>query len=213
MIAVQPWLTRTAMMLGLVCVMSSALVIAPTTSRAETASAFMQRVANELVAANRSRSPQAFASVLRKHGDLPGMGLIALGSYEKALSKSDRPLYYNGVVNFISKYAASESGKYAIDRATVLGQGEEDATGAWVETRVWLRGGESYDVRWRVMRSGGTYKVRDAVLLGSISSVELMGDLFQKYIAENGGSSQALILALNRYGGGSGTASTAAAQR
>lgn len=186
------------------------LLVLMTPARAETAAAFMQRAANDLMAANRSQSPAAFSSAMRRYGDLPGIGLSSLGDYAGALPKPDRPLYYNGVVNFISRYAARESGKFAIDRASILGQGEEDATGASVETRVWLKNGESYDVRWKLIRSGASYKIRDAQVLG-FWMTPFLADLFQKYIAENGGSSKALILALNRYGGGdAGAASTAA---
>lgn len=179
-------------------------------ARAETATAFMQRAANELIAANRAQSPTAYGSALRKYGDLPGIGLSALGNYAGALPKQDRPLFYNGLVNFISRYVASQSATYAVDRATILGQGEEDANGVSVETRVWLKNGQNYDVRWRLMRSGASYKIRDAQVLGQWVS-PYMADLFQKYIAENGGSSKALIIALNRYGGGS--ASEASASR
>lgn len=177
--------------------------IAP--ASAETAAGFMQRAANDLIAANRSQSPAAFGNALRKYGDLPGIGLTALGQYAGGLPKTDRPLYYNGVVNFISRYAAKESGKYAIDKASVLGQSDETATGAAVETRVWLKSGESYDVRWQLVRYGGSYKIRDAQVLG-FWMTPFLADLFQKYIVENGGSSKALILALNRYGGSSSEA-------
>ncbi|MBX9925428.1 MAG: ABC transporter substrate-binding protein [Hyphomicrobiaceae bacterium] len=179
-------------------------------ARAETATAFMQRASNDLVAANRARSPVAFASTLRKYGDLPGIGLTSLGTYAVSLPKSDRPLYFNGIVNFISRYAANESTKYIVDRAAILGQSEEDANGASVETRIWLRSGESYDVRWKLIRSGASFKIRDAQVLG-FWMTPFLADLFQKYIGENGGSSKALILALNRYGGNTpGTAEASA---
>jgi phospholipid transport system substrate-binding protein len=178
---------------------------------AETATAFMQRAANDLVAANRSQSPLAFGTALRRYGDLPGIGLTALGQYAGGLPKTDRPLYYSGVVNFISRYASKESGKYAIAKSTILGQTDEDANGAAVETRVWLKSGESYDVRWQLVRSGSSFKIRDAQVLG-FWMTPFLSDLFQKYIAENGGSSKALILALNRYGGGTTPEATASAR-
>ena len=182
------------------------VLLAPRTAHAETATAFMQRAANDLLAANRTQSPMAFGSALRRYGDLPGIGLSSLGQYANGLPKPDRPLYFSGVVNFISRYAAKESGKFAIEKATILGQSEEDATGASVESRVWLRSGESYDVRWKLIRAGSSYKIRDAQVLG-FWMTPFLADLFQKYIAENGGSSKALILALNRYGGGTEAAS------
>ena len=79
----------------------------------------------------------------------------------------------------------------------MLGQSEEDAGGASVETRVYLKGGETYDVRWQLVRSGGSFKIRDAQVLG-FWMTPFLANLFQNYIAENGGSSKALIMALNR---------------
>lgn len=166
-------------------------------ARAETASGFMQRVAADLMAANRAQSPALFSAAIRRYGDVPAIGLGALGSYAGAMPRTDRPLYYNGMVNFIGRYAAKESGKYRVARATVLGQTEESASGVSVDTRVELSSGESYDVRWLLVRSGGGFKVRDAEVLG-FWMTPFLATLFQNYIAENGGSSKALIMALNR---------------
>jgi phospholipid transport system substrate-binding protein len=164
---------------------------------AESAAAFMQRAANDLMAANRSQSTTSFAAALRRYSDIQGIGTTALGSYAGSLPRDDRPLYYNGMVNFIARYAAKESAKYQIVKAAVLGQSEEDARGASVETRVVLRSGESYDVRWQLVRSGQSFKIRDAQVLG-FWMTPFLATLFQNYIAENGGSSKALIMALNR---------------
>jgi phospholipid transport system substrate-binding protein len=172
-------------------------VLGGASARAETAAAFMQRAANDLIAANRAASPTAFSATLRRYGDIPAIGISALGNYAGSLPKDDRPLYYNGMANFIGRYAAKESAKYQVVKATILGQSEEDARGASVETRVLLKSGETYDVRWQLVRSGGSFKIRDAQVLG-FWMTPFLGTLFQNYIAENGGSSKALIMALNR---------------
>jgi phospholipid transport system substrate-binding protein len=170
---------------------------ATTQARAETPAAFMQRAANDLMAAQRTGTPTAFAAALRRYSDVPSIGMGALGNYAVSLGKSDRPLYYNGMVNFIARYAVKESAKYQIVKANILGQSDEDAQGASVETRVYLAGGESYDVRWKLVRSGQSFKIRDAQVLG-FWMTPFLATLFQNYIAENGGSSKALIMALNR---------------
>ncbi|MFX8965007.1 hypothetical protein ABTN15_19515, partial [Acinetobacter baumannii] len=63
--------------------------------------------------------------------------------------------------------------------------------------RVELTTGETYEVRWLLVRSGGAFKVRDAEVLG-FWMTPVLATLFQNYISENGGSSKALIMALNR---------------
>lgn len=172
-------------------------VVATGAAKAETAAAFMQRAANDLLAANKQLSAVNFAASIRRYGDVPGIGTGALGNYAGSLPKNDRPLYYNGMVNFMGRYAAKESSKYQIAKATILGQSEEDARGASVETRIQLAGGETYDVRWLLVRNGSSFKIRDAQVLG-FWMTPFLATLFQNYIAENGGSSKALIMALNR---------------
>jgi phospholipid transport system substrate-binding protein len=168
-------------------------------ARAETSSAFMQRVANDLVAASRAGggSAGAFASAIRSHADVPAIGLTALGSYASSLPKSDRPTYFNGMVNWIARYASKEAPKYPVAKAVVVGQSEESASGAMVDSRVTLRDGTSYDVRWKLVRRGRVYKVRDAEIIG-FEMTSFLNTLFQNYISENGGNPKALVVALNR---------------
>ncbi|MGQ0456157.1 MAG: ABC transporter substrate-binding protein [Hyphomicrobium sp.] len=168
-----------------------------TPARAEAPSQYMQRVMNELVAAQRSRSISAFGNVLRKHMDVPGVGLSALGPHVRSLPKGDRPAYYNAMINFIAKYSAKEAPKYPVSSAVVTGQGAETATGTDVDTQITVDG-TPYDVRWKVVRSGGALKVRDAQVIG-VWATSYINSLFQDYIANNGNNPSALVVALNRY--------------
>lgn len=174
----------------------AALMIA-TPAFAEAPGAYMQRVMNELIAAQRSGTISAFSSVLRKHMDVPSIGLRALGPHASALPKSDRPSYYSAMINFIGKYAAKESPKYRVTSAVVTGQSSESAGGASVDTSISVDG-SAYDVRWSLVRSGQSFKVRDAQVLGFWVSSSL-DTLFQNYITENGNNPRALVVALNRY--------------
>jgi phospholipid transport system substrate-binding protein len=168
-------------------------------ARAETAAGYMQRVANEMITASRGGggSASAFASAIRSHADVPAIGLTALGSYANSLPKADRPTYFNGMVNWIARYAAKEAPKYPVAKAVMVGQSEESASGAMVDSRVTLRDGTTYDVRWRLVRRGSVYKVRDAEIIG-FEMTSFLNTLFQNYISENGGNPKALVVALNR---------------
>ncbi len=166
-------------------------------ARAETPAGYMQRVQNELLAAQRSGSSVAFSNVLRKHMDVPSIGLTALGEHARTLPKADRPAYFNGMIRFISNYAAKEAPKYPVASAVVIGQGEETVGGSTVDSRITLRSGESYDIRWKIVRRGDGYKVRDAQIVG-FWMTSFLDTLFQNYISENGNNPRALILALNR---------------
>jgi len=182
------------MALAAVLTMLAALA---TPAAAEHPTAFMQRVANEMVAAARTHNPTLFAAAIRRHADVSWLGLSSLGSYRGRMAKTDHPTYFNGMIRFMSNYASKESPKYPVARATILGATQETATGAYVDSRVELRDGSSYDVRWLVVRRGDGWKVRDAQVLGFWMS-PFLKTLFENYISENGGNPQALIVALNR---------------
>lgn len=164
---------------------------------AKSPAAYMQRVQNELMAAQRSGGTAAFSNVLRKHMDVPSIGLTALGEHAQTLPKTERPAYYNGMIKFIALQAAKESPKYPVASAVVIGQGEETIGGSTVDSRITLRTGETYDVRWKIVKRGNTYKVRDAQVVG-FWMTSFLDTLFQNYISENGNNPRALVFALNR---------------
>ena len=185
--------------LGLAALLVSALtlVLSTNSARAETPSAYMQRVANELIAASRDGSDGAFATVLRSHADVPSIGLSALGSYSATLPKTDRPAYYNGMINWIARYASQEAPKYPVAKAIMIGQSTETAGGAYVDSRVTLKNGDVYEVRWRLVRRGSAFKVREAEYLG-FGMTSALNKLFQDYISDNGGNPRTLVIALNK---------------
>jgi len=176
---------------------SLALVAMGAGVRAESPAAYMKRVGNELLAASRSGSPEQFAMVLNSNADIPSIGLSALGGYARSLPRADRPIYYNGMINFIARYAAKEAPKYPVARFIVTAQSDEDARGTYVDSRITLASGDAYDIRWLVVRRGKTYKVRDAQVIG-FWMTSFLDNLFQNYISENGGNPKALVVALNR---------------
>jgi phospholipid transport system substrate-binding protein len=188
----QPALDMRAAVLSLLLLLTGSAAAA-----AETPAAYMQRVANELVAAQRAGTEGDYATVLRSHADVPAIALTALGSYAQSLSKSDRPAYYAGMINFIARYAGKEGPKYPVAKAIMVGQTKETAGGTYVDSRVTLKTGETYDVRWRVVRRGNAYKVREAEIIG-FEMTSFLNTMFQNYISENGGNPRTLVIALNR---------------
>jgi phospholipid transport system substrate-binding protein len=163
----------------------------------ESPAGYMKRVGNELLAATRSGSAAQIAMVLNSNADVPSIGLSALGGYARNLPRTDRPVYYTGMINFIARYAAKESPKYPVARFIVTAQSNEDARGTYVDSRITLASGDAYDVRWLVVRRENTYKVRDAQVIG-FWMTSFLDNLFQNYISENGGNPRALVVALNR---------------
>lgn len=166
-------------------------------ARRESPAGYMKRVGNELLAASRSGSVSQFSMVLNSNADVPSIGLSALGDYARSLPKTDRQIYYNGMINFIARYAAKEAPKYPVARFVVTAQSKDDPRGTYVDSRITLASGDSYDVRWLVVRRGDTYKVRDAQVIG-FWMTSFLDNLFQSFISDNGGNPKALVVALNR---------------
>jgi phospholipid transport system substrate-binding protein len=172
------------------------LLLAMPAQASESAVAFMNKVARELLIASRSRSPAAIASVIHRYGDTGFIGNYSLGSYRGKLSPEDRPGYINGMVRFIGRYTATEAPKYPVARYEIL-SAMQGGSGPMVDSRITLRDGSTYDVRWLLSRYGGTYRVRDAMVYG-FWMTPFLKRLFEDYIAQNGGNVKALVAVLSR---------------
>ncbi len=178
-------------------VLPALTLTAPAAEAREKPVQFMQRAANELVRAARSGSARDFADVLSKYADKPSIGLYSLGNYAKSLSRRDRKPYYSGMIGFLARYAASQAPKYRVRSVRMVSQTRETRSGVYVDSVVALTDGTTYDVRWWLIRRGGTYRVGDVSVLGFWGREQLKR-LFEGYINDNGGNPKALIVALNR---------------
>jgi phospholipid transport system substrate-binding protein len=158
---------------------------------------FMAQVGKDLMAAARTRSPGAMAGVVERHADVTQIGLFSLGEYRNRLPQEERPSYYSGMARFIGRYAAAESPKYPLARVEWANQSIRSGSGVMVDSRIVLADGSAYDVRWALTKYGTSYKVRDAMVLG-FWMTPFLKNLFEDYIAKNGGNPRALTAALNR---------------
>jgi len=169
----------------------------PRAAAADPAVKFMAQVGRDLIAAARTRSPTVMASVIERYGDVSYIGLYSLGSYRHMLSADEKTTYYTGMVRFISRYASAEAPKYPVTRVEWSDQSFRGANGVMVDSKVILEDGSTYEVRWLLVQRGGTYKVRDAMVVG-FWMTPFLKQLFEEYIAQNGGHPRALVAALNR---------------
>ncbi|MEZ5818601.1 MAG: ABC transporter substrate-binding protein [Hyphomicrobiaceae bacterium] len=163
---------------------------------ADPAVAYMEKVARELLAASRSKSPALIASVIHRHADTGYIGSYSLGSYRNQLAAADRPGYLAGMVRFIGRYAANEAPKYPVATYRITGS-VRGGQGIMVDSVISLRDGSSYDVRWLLVKRGTGYRVRDAMVYG-FWMTPFLKKLFENYIAENGGHVRALVAVLSR---------------
>jgi phospholipid transport system substrate-binding protein len=179
----------------LIALVVGSLSAAP--AAADPAVQFMQRLANELLVATRSKSPQLISSVIQRYGDVSHIGAYSLGNYRAQLAVTDRALYLNGMVRFLGRYAATEAPKYPVAHYEIISPSIQGANGLMVDSKITLRDGTIYEVRWLLAKYGNSYRVRDAMVYG-FWMTPFLKKLFENYIGENGGNVKALVVVLNR---------------
>jgi phospholipid transport system substrate-binding protein len=188
------WLAARGLCLSVLILVAGAVSPA---QAADPAVVFMAKMGRELTAAARTRSPGVMANVIQRYGDVTYIGLYSLGAYRARLAAAERPTYYSGMIRFISRYAAGEAPKYPVARVEWSNESIRGGSGIMVDSKVVLTDGSAYDVRWLLSKAGGTYRVRDAMVLG-FWMTPFLKKLFEDYIAQNGGNPAALTTALNR---------------
>jgi phospholipid transport system substrate-binding protein len=165
---------------------------------ADPAVQFMERVSRDLLAAARSRSPQAMQAAVSRYGDNQAIGLYALGDYRPKLEAVDREPYVSGMVKFIGRYAATEAPKYPVARVTFAQEARKAKYGITVDSTITMQDGTTYEVAWLVVKYGSSYRVRDAQALG-FWMTPFLKKLFEDYISQNGGSVKGLVGVLQRH--------------
>lgn len=159
------------------------------------ANRFMRQVARELIAASKSGSIAAMASVIQRHGDMKGIGTFSLGKHARAVPSNRQTGYFAGVAWFMARYAMNQAKQYRITKVRITGDSDRDSKGYHVATDVTLKDGNVYDVRWHLVKRGKSFKVRDAQVLG-FWLVPFQRDIFLSYIQKHNGSVDALLWAL-----------------
>ena len=101
------------------------------------------------------------------------------------------------MVRFIGRYAATQAPKFPVAKVEWANESIRGSNGIMVDSTITLADGSAYDVRWLLAKRGKSYKVRDAMVLG-LWMTPFLKQLFEDYIAQNGGNPRALVAVLNR---------------
>jgi phospholipid transport system substrate-binding protein len=189
-----------ALVLAVTSVFATASALAPSAwaQSSDPAVAFMERVSKDMLAAAKSRSPQAMQVTIGRYADTQALGLYALGDYRPRLDTGDREPYMTGMVKFIGRYAATEAPKYPVAKVSFNPEARKARYGLMVDSTILMQDGSSYEVAWLLVRYGSTYKVRDVQVMGFWGS-PMLKKLFEDYIAQNGGSVKTLVSVLQRH--------------
>jgi phospholipid transport system substrate-binding protein len=159
--------------------------------------AFMNRFGKDMLAAHRLGTVGKFAGVIEAYADVPGISNYSLGQYKPNLRASQRSKYYQGVVTFMARYFAEQSREYRVAKYEI-GEATVDANNdVIVASKIYLLSGQTYNVRWKLTRRNGTYKVADVKVMG-FSLTYLQRGLFTSYISKRKGDVSQLVAALTR---------------
>jgi phospholipid transport system substrate-binding protein len=186
--------------LAIICV-GLALVATPVkhveAASGDPAVRFMQKVALKLQSAGRLGSRGAFQKTIRNYADVAYIGTVSLGVYLPRLKKSRKKDYYTGVKRFMSRYFAVQSRNYKVTKTQILSRSTKKGRNTLVNSKIYLSNGKSYNVTWKLVRSGKSYRIQDARVLG-FWLTPFLRDAFVGYLKQNSGSVNKLIVALKR---------------
>lgn len=160
------------------------------------ATAYMKRrIAKDLYAAARAKTPESFLSAINRHADLDAIARYSLGDYSNRLTSTMSARLRRGVAGFMARYFAIQARQYLVTRADFGGEYPYSEEEVVVATRIHLENGSSYSVDWLLAPRGRRYKVRDVRVYGFWLS-PFQRALFVRYIAANDGDVGALLAAL-----------------
>ena len=157
---------------------------------------FMKRSAKKLLNAAQHGSPKRFLSFISRYTDLSGIALYCLGNYKASLQKKHQRIYFQGTARHITRYFTYQSRKYQIAKADVGESSWEENGAHYVDTKVTLLTGSTYNVRWQIVRRNGRFKIANVRVLG-FWLLGFQRKQFVNYIVKKGGKVTALVAVLH----------------
>jgi phospholipid transport system substrate-binding protein len=161
---------------------------------------YMRQVAKDMLAAHRQGTISAFLRAIQRHADVRGIGTYVLGSYADKLPTSQVSRYNRGVANYMALFFANGSRDYTIAKYEIGEATVDNDKSVLVDTTVYLMTGRSYTATWKLVWSGGGYKVRDVRVLGFWMTNQQRSD-FTSFLGKHNGDIPQLIGILSKMGG------------
>lgn len=185
-------ITRRAL-LGIIAVISAS----PALAADHPSVVFMKQFGKDMLAAHRLGTAGKFAGVIDAYSDVAGIATYSLGQYKPALRPDQRSAYYRGVVTFMSRYFAEQSREYRVAKYEIGEATVDDNKDVTVASKIYLLSGQTYNVKWQLKWTGGSYKISDVSVLG-FSLTYLQRGLFTSFISKRKGDVSQLVAALTR---------------
>jgi len=157
---------------------------------------FMTRSAERLLKAARQGSPRGFLRFIMRYTDVSGLAMYSLGSYQAGLQKKYRKIYFRGMARHITRYFTYQSRQYRIVKAEVGEKSWREGDFYYVDTKLTLLTGSTYNVRWQIVRRKGRYKIANVRVLG-FWLARFQRYQFERFISRQGGRVTALVAILD----------------
>jgi len=175
----------------------SGLAITPAHASKDTIVDFMNRSSNILLKAALNSSPKAFLNFIMRYTDVGGIAIYSLGSYRSGLEKKYEKTYIRGMARHITRYFTYQSRQYRIFKVDVGKKGWQVEDAYYIDTKLTLVNGASYNVLWQIVRRKGRYKIANVRVLG-FWLAKFQRIQFETYISKQGGSVNALVAVLQK---------------
>jgi len=147
---------------------------------------YVEATGDELIAAAKDGSADAFRGVLEAHVNLSTFADFALGRYRAQLPASDKEEYVELVTTFMANTMSYYSDKF-IGIGFDVNRSRPSGDGYIVETKMKFLGGRNHErVNWKVVPDGSTFKVID-IYFKQLWLAVVLRDTFTTEIQNNGG--------------------------
>ncbi len=154
---------------------------------------FVGKIANQAIAAARTGSVSSFQGLVRRHSAVSSVASFALGKYRRKLPASKKREYVSLVTRFIAKLFARNSKSFAGQSYVVKSSFDRSGSKDIIVKGVLLfSGGRAAALEWRILRSGGRYRVFDVRVKGVWLALQMRQE-FVSVLRESGGDFNALL--------------------
>lgn len=183
---------------ALVC---AALALTPlpastTATASSAAEQYVTSVANSILAV--ASGPQGqmsskFRALMSRHAAINAIGVFSLGKYKDQLPASQRTEYYGLIEKFVAGLFVKYAPQFAGNRIEITNSKARSARDVIVSSKVHFASGKApLEVQWRLLQSGGGFKIFDVRVLGIWLAIQQRTE-FTSVIKNNGGDVSALM--------------------
>lgn len=135
-----------------------------------------------------------FAALMNRYINIRGIADYALGPYAKKLPGAKKSEFYNLVSNYAAAlfvYYVEDFRGNGLEIASTSKQGKFTV----IQSAIMLKGGGREQVRWRLLPSGGSFRVNDVNIKGVWLTIS-MKDRFSKVLKNSKGDFEPLFAEL-----------------